>query len=60
MDNINDELDIQWEIQGINKAGDTMTWAGINRKSNAGDVVKVISLLTRPTRKQFGVEEPAQ
>ena len=60
MDNINDELDIQWEIQGINKAGDTMTWAGINRKANAGDVVKVISLLTRPTRKQFGVEEPAQ
>lgn len=56
LDNIVDAEDIQWEIQGVNSEQDTMTWAGINKTNNAGAITKVINLLTRPTKAQFGVE----
>jgi hypothetical protein len=56
LDNIDDSQDEQWEIQGVNESGDTMTWVGINKTNNSGHVVKAINLLTRPTRKQFGAE----
>jgi len=57
LDNIVDAEDAQWEIQGVNSTQDTMTWAGINKTGNAGVITKVINLLTRPTKAQFGVQE---
>lgn len=56
LDNIIDAEDAQWEIQGVNKEQDTMTWAGANKTKVAGVITKVINLLTRPTKAQFGVE----
>ncbi|MEQ8705510.1 MAG: hypothetical protein RIC19_16405 [Phaeodactylibacter sp.] len=56
-DNIDDRQDEQWEIQGINQENDTMTWAGLSDTKTAGAILKAISLLTRPTRQQFGVAE---
>ncbi|TXB62207.1 hypothetical protein [Phaeodactylibacter luteus] len=56
-DNIDDRQDEQWEIQGVNQSMDTMTWAGIPKTKTEGAIIKVISLLTMPTKKQFGVED---
>ena len=56
LDNIDNNQDEQWEIQGVNESGDAMTWVGINKTNTAGHVVKAINLLTRPTRKQFDAE----
>lgn len=56
-DNIDDRQDEQWEIQGINQENDTMTWAGVKDTKSEGAILKAISLLTRPTRQQFGVAE---
>ncbi len=56
-DNVDDRQDEQWEIQGINQSQDTMTWAGVPDTKTEGAILKAISLLTRPTRKQFGVAE---
>jgi hypothetical protein len=56
LDNINDTQDEKWEIQGVNDAKDTMTWAGISETPNAGVITKAINLLTKPTKQQFGVE----
>ncbi len=56
LDMQDDAQDIGWEIQGISEPGDEMSWVGVKDYPNYGDVVKVISLLTRPTKKQFGVE----
>ncbi len=56
LDMQDDTQDIGWEIQGISEPGDEMSWVGVKDYPNYGDVVKVISLLTRPTKKQFGVE----
>lgn len=56
LDNVADAEDGQWEIQGVNKEQDTMTWVGVNKTSTAGAITKVINLLTRPTKAQFGVE----
>ena len=56
LDNIVDDEDSQWEIQGVNKEQDTMTWAGISKTNTAGVITKVINLLTRPTKAQFGIE----
>ncbi|MCB0570581.1 MAG: hypothetical protein KDC66_12485 [Phaeodactylibacter sp.] len=57
LDNIYDSQDGQWEIQGVNKDQDTMTWVGVNKTTTAGVITKVINLLSRPTKAQFGVEE---
>ncbi len=57
LDNIVDALDGVWEVQGINKEQDTMTWVGMKNSNYAGAITKVINLLTRPTKAQFGVEE---
>ena len=56
LDNIVDAEDGQWEIQGVNKEQDTMTWAGISKTNTAGVITKVINLLTRPTKAQFRIE----
>lgn len=56
-DNIDDRQDEQWEIQGINQDNDTMTWAGVKDTNSEGAILKAISLLSRPTRQQFGVAE---
>ena len=57
LDNIDDAQDEQWEIQGVNADKDTMTWSGISETNTSGAITKVINLLTRPTKAQFGVEE---
>ncbi|HQU59441.1 MAG: hypothetical protein KDD02_02950 [Phaeodactylibacter sp.] len=57
LDNIYDSQDGQWEVQGVNKEQDTMTWVGVNKTKTAGIITKVINLLTKPTKAQFGVEE---
>ena len=57
LDNVVDAEDAQWEVQGVNKEQDTMTWAGVSKTNTAGVITKVINLLTRPTKAQFGVEE---
>jgi hypothetical protein len=56
LDSIDDSEDAKWEIQGVNEERDTMTWAGISETNTAGAITKVINLLSRPTKKQFGVE----
>jgi|AntRauTorckE5430_2_1112549.scaffolds.fasta_scaffold06926_2 hypothetical protein len=56
-DNIDDRQDEQWEIQGVNQENDIMTWAGVKKTGSEGAILKTINLLTRPTRKQFGVTE---
>ena len=37
LDNIVDAEDAQWEVQGVNKEQDTMTWAGVARPIQRGD-----------------------
>jgi hypothetical protein len=56
LDSINDAEDEKWEVQGVNDQQDTMTWAGISETNTAGVITKVISLTSRPTKAQFGVE----
>jgi len=56
LDNIDNNQDEQWEIQGVNASGDAMTWVGINETNTSGHVIKAINLLTRPTRQQFDAE----
>jgi hypothetical protein len=55
IDSENDAEDAEWEIQGINQSGDTMTWVGTPNYKRSDVIIKAINLLTRPTKKQFGV-----
>jgi len=51
--------DQSWElqIQGVNEREDAMSWVSTQKYGQKGVMIKAISLLTRPTKKQFGVEE---
>lgn len=51
-----DTEDVQFELQGMSADGDTMSWVSTNLYGNGGMLIKVINLLTIPTKKQFGVE----
>lgn len=56
IDSAIDSEDIQYELQGMNEDGDTMSWVSTNLYGNGGMLLKVINLLTIPTKEQFGVE----
>jgi hypothetical protein len=51
-----DSQDAEWELQ-FNQDGDVASWIGTSvYPSNKGVMGKVINLMTRPTKKQFGYE----
>ena len=50
-----DPYDAEWQIEP-NGPGDAMSWVGTKNYERSNHMIKVISLLTRPTRKQFGLE----
>lgn len=45
-----------YQVQGISNDTEYMSWMGIARYNQKGHAVKVMNLLTEPTRKQFGLE----
>lgn len=57
MDSNDENLDEQFEIQGVTIAGGYMSWVGTNLYGMNNIAVKAITLLSIPTKKQFGVEE---
>lgn len=57
MDANDDRLDEQFEIQGVTIAGGYMSWVGTSLYNMNNIAVKAITLLSIPTKKQFGVEE---
>lgn len=50
-----DAEDSEWEIQGITDGA--MSWGGTQTYDNAGIILKALSLMTVPTREQFGFQE---
>lgn len=57
LDNIDNTQDTQFEIQAINNARDAMSWVGIKGFADGGAIIKVMQLLSRPTKAQFNVKE---
>lgn len=57
LDSNNDALDNQFFIQGLEPGVESTSWVGTSRFENSHIIIKVINLLTRPTKQQFGVEE---
>ena len=57
LDNIDNKQDVQFEIQDTNDAEDAMSWIGVKGYPEGGAIIKVIQLLSRPTKAQFGVQE---
>ena len=52
----NQESTGEWEIQGISGDEETISLVGTRRYNQKGIAVKVINLLSKPTRKQFNME----
>lgn len=50
------DIDGEWELQGISGDEETLSWMGTRRYNHKGTAVKVINLLTKPTKKQFNME----
>lgn len=57
LDANDDRLDEQFEIQGVTIAGGYMSWVGTELYNMNNIAVKAITLLSVPTKKQFGVAE---
>lgn len=55
IDSTVDAEDAEWEIK-VGGDGDAMSWVGTENFDRSSHMLKAISLLTRPTKKQFGVE----
>lgn len=55
IDSTVDEEDAEWEIK-VGGDGQAMSWVGTENYKRSSHMLKAISLLTRPTKKQFGVE----
>jgi hypothetical protein len=55
IDSDNNAEDAQWILQ-ISRDGDEMSWVGVRETSYQGHIIKVINLMTIPTKKQFGKE----
>ncbi|GJM36045.1 MAG: hypothetical protein DHS20C18_50460 [Saprospiraceae bacterium] len=55
MDSKNDSEDSEYKLKA-NGEGDAMSWVGSTRYRQNGIMIKAISLMTMPTKKQFGVE----
>ncbi len=56
VDSYNDAEDCGWQLQAMTPDQSEMSWVGTEGYPNHLDMVKAISLLTVPTRKQFGDE----
>ena len=56
LDSTVDAEDAEWEIK-LGAEGEAMSWVGTENYGRSSHMLKVISLLSRPTKKQFGVEE---
>ena len=54
LDSTVDAEDAEWEIQGV--TDNAMSWGGTNTYGQGGIILKAISLMTIPTRKQFGFQ----
>lgn len=52
-----DRLDAEFELQGFTPEGDYMSWVGTPTFNQQGVIVKAMLLMSRPTKKQFGVAE---
>lgn len=58
VDNIYNSQDVEWEMQGMTNAGDAMSWVATTKGyKDSGAMVKLIQLLSRPTKAQFGVKD---
>lgn len=55
LDSSVDAEDAEWELQG--ETDSAMSWAGTKTYGNTGVILKAISLMTIPTRAQFGFQE---
>ena len=55
IDSTVDAEDSEWEIK-VGGEGDAMSWVGTENYDRSSHMLKVTSLLTRPTKKQFGIE----
>ncbi|HMQ49649.1 MAG TPA: hypothetical protein PKA00_19350 [Saprospiraceae bacterium] len=56
LDSIIDAEDGRWDVQGVNRSQDTMTWVGESQTAVEGVITKVINLTSMPTKAQFGLE----
>jgi hypothetical protein len=56
LDSFNDSDDAAWEMQGVPENAYEMSWVGSANYPTYGDLTKMLNLLTRPTKKQFGDE----
>lgn len=58
---VDDQKDTEFQIQGIAKENDVMSWVKeINNSANQEPaMLKMITLMTRPTKRQFGLPEDA-
>ena len=57
-DNLYNSQDVEWEIQGINQAQDAMSWVATTKGfTDSGGMVKIIQMLSRPSKEQFGYKE---
>lgn len=54
LDSANDAEDGEFELQGFSPEG--MSWVGTKTFTQSSHMIKVINLLTIPTKKQFGRE----
>lgn len=57
MDAENDALDMEFEMQAVSQLSDYMSWAGTGTYGMKRIAVKAVSLLTMPTKAQFGLPE---
>jgi hypothetical protein len=57
LDAANDELDMEFEMQAMSQLKDYMSWVGTKTYNMQSIAVKSISLLSMPTKAQFGVPE---
>lgn len=57
MDAANDEYDMEFHMQAVSQLKDYMAWAGTGTYDQKRIAVKATSLLTMPTKAQFGIAE---
>lgn len=57
LDAANDQLDMEFEMQAVSQLQDYMSWAGTGTYGMKRIAVKAVSLLSLPTKQQFGVQE---
>ena len=55
-DAVNDALDMEFEMQAVSQLKDYMSWAGTGTYDMKRIAVKATSLLSMPTKAQFGIQ----